>query len=612
MCGIAGITTISGSPADCIDFVDGIIRGQQSRGPDAFSVKLLSERPLTVFGHNRLSIIDLTSFANQPFVSADGRFTIAFNGEIYNYIELKKELQSKGVQFRTTSDTEVLLEAYREWGVDVFRHLVGMFAFSLWDRNESSVILARDRFGKKPLFLVRGEQTIAWASSSRNLARRFNLQPSLAALARGIQYRVFDDVPCLYEGMEVIQPGHYLKLDSHRSSFNNAEQCSYYSLTAAVTKVAAEIATESQSTLRERVCACLDEAVAQRLRSDVPLGIALSGGLDSTTVAALAIEHGAKPLGFSFAHPDATRSEGGVVNAFSKCVGMEVQYVWPYSSADELFSLLESVVDAQDGPFPTTSMMAQYLVYRAANSRGIKVILGGQGGDEAFMGYRKFQLLRIREALSRGKPLAAIADLGWLTLAALYEGHNLKAYLNAIPRYLGRGFSKRLMLPSCSVSLLGGGDCSPERRQIQDFEQSSLPSLLRYEDRNSMGNSVESRLPFMDHRLVELGIALPTTMKISRGYGKYVLRQVMASRLPPAVTWARYKRGFDETQGWLRSGLAKRIRTYLKDNRDYLRDILPASTVIDVDYADDVFVRDPQAFGEATAMIWMIRYRSGQ
>lgn len=610
MCGISGAITRRADGWGN-DLVADIVAYQTPRGPDAnavVSIEAGSHR--VVLGHNRLSIVDPVPGSNQPMSTPDGEVSLIFNGEIYNYKELRELLVQRGRRFTTASDTEVLLQAYCEWGVAAFDRFIGMFAFALWDKSRRCLLLVRDRFGVKPLYFRFDGTTLAFASTPGVIARHAGLPANLEYVARGIQLKYYEDDSAIspYLGIDALEPSHYLEVSLGDKGLS-VTKSRYYDFTDRVYSRADSISGLREVDLVAELRTILDDACRLRLRSDVPVGLSLSGGLDSSSIAVLTSRHQPGMLGFSYGQPTRSESEGPLAAEVGARAGLDMRWIWPGDNSD-LTNLFMKTLRAQGAPFPHTSQMAQYAVFERAKADGVKVLLGGQGGDEALMGYRKFFLFHMQDAV-RNRRLGDLSTL-MTNIALVFPAIAKRAnvFWSERHRYSGvkEGMATRLALPALIGSpspALAPGQTIVER-QIQDITRFSLPTLLRYEDRNSMANSIESRLPFMDHRLMELGVALPTKAKLKGGFGKWALRAAMAGDVPDSVRLSRDKRGFDTQQSsWIRAGLGTSLRQLLKENVSVTRDLLAPNTVIDSAFNDDTLANDAQALKEAIALIWI-------
>lgn len=607
MCGIAGAYGAGGLEPDR-HVVEAVVLDQVRRGPD-FQATAAFGTPdgYAVLGHDRLSIVDLSPNGHQPMSSACGRYHLVYNGEIYNFLELRAELVALGETFRTGSDTEVLLTSFQRWGTAAIERWNGMFALGLYDRTAHRLWLVRDRFGVKPLFYVVRNGRLYFASSGRVLARRLGLVPDLEYVARGLRYSVYEDDEGLspYAGLQAVPAGHFI--DATADVSISAKAMRYYDLAGRASQLHDELRNIAPGELQERFCALLDDAVAIRLRADVPVGVSISGGLDSSSIAALAAARLPRLAGFCYGAPGEPSSEGPLVGLVAERTGLEGHYSW-FTGGTEVIDAFWATLDAQDAPFLTGSLVAQFGVFRAARAAGYKVLLGGQGGDEALMGYNKYRWFQLHGCLDQGRFASALQiGAGMLPTLVATRGQ-LSALWAQRARYRrSAGLRHRLQLPTPRPVSLGTARGEPLwRRQLLDVLRTSLPTLLRYEDRNSMGNSIESRLPFLDFRVMEFGLGLPDEMKLCHGWGKWILRSAMRGRLPDAIRMNRAKRGFDANErDWFPAGLGHAIRERLHAAVGILRPFLPVSGTIDTLYSDQALAQPGRAFGEAISLLWL-------
>lgn len=610
MCGISGvISKMTG--ADSPTGLQSIVHSQHSRGPDSVGYlrRDMRDGRTLWLAHNRLSIIDLSSDANQPMVTDDGRYAMVFNGAIYNYVELRRELAALGRRFRTSSDTEVLLLSYAQWGISAFSKFFGMFTVAIHDNFTDELLLARDRFGVKPLYYREAADQFWFASTPSAIAKNDQLEPDLEYVARGIQLKYYEDETSFspFRGVLALPPGHIGIRSADGAPFHLQK---YFDLDALAANEAERLAGIGFAAATEELTALLRNATQIRLRADVPIGLSLSGGVDSTTIAALCAESGTALTGYSFGDPGDVSSEAGLVTLLSRQLDAKVVFVPPARGAHAV-ALFWQTMRAQGAPIPHTSQMAQFAVFSAARADGIKVMLGGQGGDEAFMGYRKYFLYHFRHVVAQRKWAETPALLG--TVLRVLPAVAAKA--NLFWRERGRyqkdsdGLGTSLRLPSLQNSPspgIGLGQ-DPTFRQALDVTRYSLPSLLRYEDRNSMGNSIESRLPFLDHRIIGFGIGLPTSHKLRHGMGKYALRMAMKGRVPDAILFNRDKRGFDTRhEDWIIDGVGGAIRQGLSLHRRNAETFLPSGSTIDSYFSDAALGRNVSRFAEATSLLWLL------
>lgn len=607
MCGIAGAFTSSQPAPGLAKLVGAIVASQHPRGPDHQAVvELPQPTGQLVLGHNRLSIIDLSEHSNQPLWDHSGRYCIVFNGEIYNYLELRAELQALGHRFQTQGDTEVILEAYKAWGKAAWERFIGMFAFALLDTQAQQLWLVRDRFGVKPLFYRLHQGLLAFASSTEALAQHFGLSPNLEYVSRGLFYYVYEDDSDIspYTGLRALPAGYHACVQLSQPS---VEPQRYYDLESQVKHKIQALSGLGEKALLEELEATLHSAVQLRLRSDVPLAISLSGGLDSSLVAALAAKQHERVVGFCYGHPQAPRSEGPLAQELAQKAGIEAHFVWPTLSKERLIQAFEKTLAAQEAPFPTLSILAQNFVYEAARAEGYKVLLGGQGGDEGFMGYRKFFLFQFRYLLAQKRYPELVGFALGLAQLLSAEMYKLGLFWQNRQRYLGEPPQGSLRLPRVRLALGADQRQAPWLRQMLDVTRYSLPTLLRYEDRNSMGHSIESRLPFLDYRVLELGLALPVQLKLRHGYGKWALRQVARGKIPDSIRTARYKRGFDVTQSWLAAGLGSHLQEQIQTATPLLREVLTPGLNPAQAYSPAQMQQNPRRLAEAISLVWLAR-----
>lgn len=597
--------------SETIELVDMILAAQFPRGPDDTGREVLAtEDAQVILGHNRLAIIDLSPEANQPMWDMEHRVCIVFNGEIYNYLELRKELLSAGHHFATASDTEVLLEAYKEWGLDALPRFLGMFAFALWDDQRRELLLVRDRFGIKPLFWHVGKDTITFASTTI-LAVGQRLSPDLGYVVNGIETGTFDtdEDRSPYLGLHSLRPGHWLRCRMQAGRLEYDEQ-RWYDLESQAILRREELAGWSPTRILEEVRATLDDSVRLRLRADVPVGVSLSGGLDSTTVAGLMAPRHPGLVGISFGHPQDSRTEGSLIMDFATHSGIAVVFISP--EQHEIEDMYWRTIVHQGAPFPGGSIVAQNFVFREARKHGCLVMMGGQGGDEAFMGYLKYRMFVLREALARRDSASILRYGAGAAMALVAESLHFGPYLKALNRYVGRQQrSAMLVRPEGyqSHSKRYNGDYPVWKRQLLDVIRFSLPTLLRYEDRNSMGNSVESRLPFLDHRIIELGLATPEPLKVKHGHGKWIVRSLVKGIVPDSIRLRRRKKGFNVSENqWIRNGLGEAIRTRLRDSETILAPYVQGPLSVEQSFRDDHLIQSPVAMPEAMALLWILSH----
>jgi asparagine synthase (glutamine-hydrolysing) len=574
MCGITG--AIEFMEINHLDFKEGsdLHSYIASRGPDFYAYEEVDIDIYKVtLGHSRLAIIDLTSASNQPMWSVNGRFVITYNGEIYNYQEIKKELILLGYFFSTEGDTEVIIKAWEAWGQNCLSKFNGMFAFAILDKQSQELFLVRDRFGVKPLlygYLASGQ--LLFSSSISAVAKQVGEEVDLEYCSIGLRYGFFEGNmnSSPFKKVKYVKPGSILKFTLKDKLIT--EEKVWYSLEEEVENKIVELINYSEEELIEKGKFLITDATSLRLRSDVPLAVSLSGGVDSSSIAAIAKFEVNNLVGFSYGSPENKKSEGPKVDRFVKEMGIDVHYIHPKYSSKDLGDLFDRVSAAQEAPFFGLSILAQQEVYKEVSQQGFKVLLGGQGGDEIFAGYKKFFFIALQNAWDKRKINDCISYLHSFGILLLQGMGDYKLYWQQRNRYIKKQGKDLILLnglASDSVDLLE--HTSLRKRQISDVQNYSIPSLLRYEDRNSMSFSIESRLPFMDYRLVEFAIALDDRMKIKNGYGKWALREIMRSTIPEFILNDRLKRGFDVTQDWINEGVGDRIRNNLLENKNKIK-----------------------------------------
>lgn len=606
MCGIAGVFSLQTDFNNRFeDITNSVLDAQHARGPDhRATVSLQRPTHKCVLGHNRLAIIDLSYHANQPMLDHNENYALVFNGVIYNYVELRAELTTLGYQWHSESDTEVILHAFAEWGMDCVSRFNGMFAFVIYDKCAQQLWLARDRFGVKPLYYYVNGNALYFASSSHVLAKHFKLKTNNNYISRGIHYWLYDDASDItaYEGLQQLPASHVVCIDATSNSQLRYDKKRYYQLSSEIERTQPQIIKHNDH-LAKLTREHIERSVNLRLRADVPIGISLSGGLDSALIAAIAAKQHPNIIGFCFGHPDDKNSEGPIVAKLAKQLNIEVQYIQP--TQQELIKAFWQCLDAQDAPFASCSVVAQYLVYEAAKRAGIKVILGGQGGDEAFLGYRKFMLFYLKQLLQQRKYVSA-ANFIISTLPMLYhEVSMLPTYWQTRKRYLKAGKIPSILNFSDTQALAITLQNNLSARQQADITDFSLPTLLRYEDRNSMAHSIESRLPFLDYELLEFACALPVTAKLKHGYGKWILREAAQGLIPDEIRLARYKRGFDvPNAAWINAGLGNEIRDLFLKHHSSINHLLPPNADITTLFSDELLSSNKVRMCEAITLCY--------
>lgn len=563
MCGIAGVVALGAEPVSRA-WLDAMETRVAHRGPDGSGV-FMAEDGCFGLVHRRLAILDLSSAGLQPMWSASGRYLISFNGEVYNYVELRAELEAQGRVFKTRTDTEVVLAAFEEWGDGCWARFNGMWAIALWDSVSRRLVLCRDRFGVKPLFVVRMGGFVGFGSEvPALLALPFVVaRPAADVVARYLIDGIHDEgVASFYEGILSLAPGTWLSLGVDGDSYVGR----YWDLPSGLPE---EL---SYSEAVSRFGAVLGDSVRLRLRSDVPVGACLSGGLDSSAIVCLASGLGHADLHtFTSASDDPAWDESAWASQVAKHARVEWHSVRP--TAAGFLEDMHALLDTQAEPFGSLSMYAQWKVMQEARRCGIPVLLDGQGADELLAGYGHWgpflaDLVTSGQLSATWRELEArsrVAGGGAVTMARIAASAASYVFPGLRGRVLpGKGLDiassrvrdQAVKLPPGLQVANGENRLEAELRTL--FSLTRLPALLRYEDRNSMHFAIETRLPFLDYRLVELGFHLPGEMKLRGGWSKAVLRDAMAGILPEPVRMRRDKNGFATAEGlWWREGLGE-------------------------------------------------------
>jgi len=544
MCGICGIVDFHHPPD--LAHVETMCGLLAHRGPDGQNT--YQERAVAI-GHRRLAIIDLSDGGIQPFASTDGSLQLVHNGEIFNYIELRSELKQKGHRFRTATDTEVLLAAYEEWGERCTTRFNGMWAFALWDARRQRLFCSRDRVGVKPFYYRFERGRFTFASELKAFHSLAPAQANDAAVLDYLEQGFVDHThETFFKGIQALPPAHSLLLDERGMRTER-----YWALE--LRDVPHDVVEE----FRE----LFFDSVRLRLRSDVPLGTALSGGLDSSAVACTTghlLRTGAttseavgpRQRTFTAYFEDSGFDERPY--AAQVVATTDAEPHWVSFSDQDLVEHLPSIVYSQDEPFGSTSIVAQWFVMREATRAGIRVMLDGQGGDEILAGYPVYRGARLADLVATGR-------FAQFTREISASDQPLRADVVAVLRpFLPESLKWRLRARATGAGALVGPrlqgamsaavfDRGPypdrfRRSMYRMLTQQGLPELLHYEDRNSMAHSIEARVPFLDYRLIELMFSARADDLFRGGTTKVTLRKALTDILPPAVRDRRDKLGF--------------------------------------------------------------------
>ena len=507
------------------------------------------------FGHHRLKVIDLTEGGHQPFWSEDHRYVVVYNGEIYNYIELREELESYGYKFRSNSDTEVLISAFQHWQEECFARFNGMWALAILDTHSRRVYLSRDRFGIKPLYTCITDNGVIFASELK-FFRALNLPLSLNVnvASNYINKCLLDyNEETFYNEIRAFPAAHYAVFSLDGKILTKAK---YWEIQIGATN---EMSIEEASAkLRE----LFHSSLALRMRSDVSVGVLLSGGLDSTSIVSSLCRYfdlpNSKIASFSAVYEEEEFSEYPFINdTVTQYPQIDAHFVYP--SPSDLRNDFESLVQTIETPFRSLSVFSQYCLYRYVRRHSdVVVLLNGQGGDELFAGYSAYFPIYLDELVKRLRFLLFVRELYYWRK---YRNAEARKYLSSILRRIigvavsfGLRFSggnrkgKYDSLLTYHPEPLSQDSRTLNERLLYDLSISGLPEYLRYEDRNSMRFSLESRLPFLDYRMVEFMFQLDSHFKISQGMSKSILRNAIQKDVVSSVLTRKDKMGFVSPQ----------------------------------------------------------------
>lgn len=584
MCGIAG-SYWKNPGANLNARMEHALQIMRERGPNRQDYRRHDlARGSALLGQTRLSIIDLSVQASQPMYSQDGRYGLIFNGEIYNYIELREELARSGRTFRTQSDTEVLLVAWEVWGKEVLRRLTGMFAFAVFDFQIQTCTLVRDAFGIKPLFYACVDGGFYFASDIRAMRALASGSPTLN-WQRAYDYLVHGeyDFGCktFFSEFSSLLPGHLMEVSLDHARATQPQAWWTPSIVQGPTL------SFDQASLRLREL--LLESVRLHLRSDVPLGAALSGGIDSSVIvcAMRHIEPDRPIHTFSFVASDSSVSEEPWVDLVNEHVGAVAHKV--HVSHDELVQDLESLIDTQGEPFGSTSIYAQYRVFKLARENGVTVTLDGQGADEMMGGYNGYpgqRMLSLLDGRAYGDAWSFLSNWSAWPGRSRIEGlkrlvgagssgklHSILRSLNgmqSVPAWIRQGPLAEAGVRLAYPEVHSAGSIEGRRMMAllaQSLTERGLLGLLRHGDRNSMRFSVESRVPFLTTRLVDFMLSQPEDYLVSpQGETKALLRAAMRGIVPDVVLDRRDKIGFATPEKNWMLGMAETVRQWLADD----------------------------------------------
>lgn len=577
MCGIVGIFSRKGGMER--ETLENMVSVLRHRGPDYQKIWVNRERTVGL-GQSRLAILDTSESGNAPMLSPDGRVAITYNGEVYNFLQVRAELMEMGHRFQSQSDTEVILRAYLQWGIDCVNRLVGMFAIAIWDSNQHQLYLVRDRLGIKPIYYLVLPGYIAFASEIKAFLKlpQFSKDISPQALLAYLRFQYVPAPYSIFKSVKKLLPGHILSFDGKELTMQ-----SYW-------RVSVGRGTEkckSSKEVEEKYLELLRQAVRDELISDVPLGSFLSGGIDSSLIAALMQEQGdttARTFTVGFDQPE--YDEAPYAEKIASYLGTEHTEI--RMSASDLLPIISRLPDYYDEPFGDPSALPTFMLSQMTR-KYVTVALSGDGGDELFCGYDRYFWLRLMVRLGYlSKPMlhmlsypvgALKSEWGNSLRRLLREKDVAETYLRAISIFDSQYWAQILQRDWFAgteevkdeyrrqfLEIMKGRECL-ETAMLFDLNTYLADDLLVKVDRASMANSLEVRVPLLDHRLVEQAFKLGLEWKVQGGKGKLLLRRLLARYLPGKL-FERPKRGFAVPMAsWLRKELSSTLEQYLGEKK---------------------------------------------
>ncbi len=587
MCGIAGFWEFSTTRRieDRVNRVEQMLTTLSHRGPDdrgiavfGGSSNILHNKSAKidyqesdfhlVLGHNRLSIIDLSYKGHQPMKTVDKKFTITFNGEIYNYKELRKDLSTQYV-FNSESDTEVLLAMYSVYGTEMLNKLDGMFAFAIWDNEKRSLFCARDPMGIKPFYYLSNQLEFIFGSEPKAIQRGLGIcgKYDHSRIADFLLVGISDyDDRTSFEGIKQLQPGHSMMITANQSTIRQNKywdppKINHY--------------TKDWPGGYKGIAY---NSIKRQLRSDVTIGSSLSGGIDSAVIVRMVSEilgSGSSQYNtLTFSFPEFKDDESVLAKQIADSTDVKWHCVTP--QMDGIVSDLETMITSMGEPFTTLSMFAHYKVMEKAHQLGIKVMLDGQGGDEVYLGYPRVAQRVLAEYLLTGNILAVSRELrGFQRNGNSSALHSLATNLYFNSKSIALNKNMRILKKYVDLDFLllynkelmddyyGYKDIYS--KQLDELTKYCLPRLLRYGDRNSMHFSVEARVPHLSVDILEYCLSAPFPERVYNGWTKYIVRRALSDKLPEEIIWNPVKRGFGIPQEYWVGALADHLKIWIND-----------------------------------------------
>lgn len=590
MCGICGRFNFDKDNKVNIEEIKAMAKRIEHRGPDGEGYFRYSNIGL---GHKRLSIIDIDN-GQQPMYSFDNNFVIVYNGEIYNYLELRQQLIIKGYRFKTHTDTEVLLNLYIEYGEGCLDKLNGMFSFAIYDKNNNILFCARDRMGEKPFYYYLDEESFVFASEIKSIFAVQGIQPNLneSSLIDYLSLQMLMGDKTLYKGVMKLLPGHYMIIKDKKITIKE-----YWDINYNIDDI------NSEDYFADRLMLLIEDSIRLRLRSDVSLGTYLSGGLDSTLVSCVASQLlNSKINTFTGAFSEGQQfDESYYAKLVSKTIESKYSEIRP--TADDFIKDFENIIYFMDEPTAGPGVFPQYYTSKLA-SQNVKVVLGGQGGDEIFGGYIRYLIAYFEQCIKgaifetneEGKFVVDIYSI-------INSLPHMKGYSPLLKKFWSNGLfepmNKRYFSLIQRIDAVEGlfdselfntsYDCFNEFNRIFNNSNTKsyfnkmtyfdtkifLPALLQIEDRTSMAHSLESRLPLLDYRIVELMAKIPPTMKFKEGNPKYMLKKSIKNIIPMDILNRKDKMGFPvPLTKWYKNELKEYIQDMLSNGELVKRNIV--------------------------------------
>lgn len=583
MCGIVGIWDFRPGNKISEDLIKSMRDALTNRGPDDAGI-YIDERHNLALGHRRLSVIDLSCRGHQPMPNDDESLEIIYNGEVYNYKEIRKELIIKGYKFKSNSDTEVVLKAYEEWGTEAVHKFRGMFAFAIWDQKKEKLFLFRDRAGVKPLYYFFKNNLFIFASELKAFYKHpyFRKELNFDGLALFLQFGYIPTPHTIFKDTYKLKPGHYLQINKN----GNLKEIKYWDI---IDYYLGEPINKSEEETEEELESILIKSFKYRMVSDVPLGIFLSGGIDSSAVAALLQSQTPNPLKtFTIGFYEKEYNEAPYAKKIARYLGTDHQefYCTPKEALETIFKLPE----IYDEPFGDSSAIPTYLVSKLAREQ-VKVSLSADGGDELFCGYPYYwkinnlytKIEKLPSALlsfsSSVLSLFPFSDK-FIKFRKILKQKELKNIFKIIISYWSEDEIKDLLkMPYASCNTFFNdfqkvknlGNIS--QMQAVDFKTYLCDDILTKVDRATMAAGLEGRDPFLDQDIIEYAARLPSEFKYQKGESKYILRKILYKYVPKELL-ERPKQGFSiPVQDWLRKDLSEPLKEYLSYSKIKKQDI---------------------------------------